>query len=293
MPKKPPNIKRYSGPKCSICTHPNALKVAKAISEGKLSYYEIVSKFLKQGSSEDLSVDAWEQRIHRHARECLKNATAAVVKNKMLEKQGIVAYDELVEQLQFAKELRNAARAYLTDPETGEVDLSPHAHEVRVHYWQTRDSIESAEIAGLKLRGQRRKKIETLQVLLDKIDSERPEPYDERELVSIKQVDLRSFALDAIRTCDGVLDKFARMGGLYKADQTNPNDIAIRAAQAIALVRWGVSLANCPETKAAHAKGQNISIEFALSTLDPIRTSEEDEKVYQEMAKQLTGAEAE
>jgi hypothetical protein len=288
MPKKPPLIKDGRGNKCPVCIHPNAEKVSKAIVEGRMTQDEIFDTYLADLKDNYAHEKSPGQRISYHTKNCL-HKSAAVIANKQLEKHGIIVVDEFTEQLKLAKELRNAAVKLLTDPDTGEIDLSPHASEVRVHYWQTRDSIESAEITGLKLRGQRRKKIETLQVLLDKIDKERPTPYDEREIVSIKSVDPRSFALDAIRTCDTAIDKFARMGGLYKADQTNPNDIAIRAAQAIALVRWGVSLANCPETKAAHAKGQNISIEFALSTLDPIRTSEEDEKFYQEMAKQLTG----
>lgn len=292
MPKKPPLIKAGRGNKCPVCIHPNAEKVSKAIVEGRMSQDEIFNTYLPDLKGNYTHEKSPAQRIAQHAKNCL-NKSAATVVNKHLEKQGIIVVDEFTEQLKLAKNLRNAAVKLLTDPDTGEIDLSPHANEIRVHFWCERDTIESAEAAGVKIRGQRRKKIETLQVLLDRIDTARPTPYDEREIVSIKSVDPRSFALDAIRTCDTAIDKFARMGGLYKADQTNPNDIAIRAAQAIALVRWGVSLANCPETKAAHAKGQNISIEFALSTLDPIRTSEEDEKVYQEMAKQLTGETAE
>jgi hypothetical protein len=41
----------------------------------------------------------------------------------------------------------------------------------------------------------------------------------------IKTADIRKLALDAINTTDTCIDKFAKLGGDYVKDKTNPKDI--------------------------------------------------------------------
>ncbi len=288
MPTKPPKKQRDPNriakhSRCTICLSPHVRQINRMVHQGR-PFPEIVQAYIP-GENEAITR---RNILSNHVQNCLNTSVQAVIQ-KNREKYAVDVIEELKEQIAFAKELRNAARRDLTNPDTGELDLSPRAEEIFVHYEAKRE-MEIDPENGKPTKGRRRKLIKTLQELLDLIEETSPGDYYAREKITIRRgTDPRQFALNCIGVTDSVIDKFARMGGLYKADATNPNDVALQAAEAIALVRWGVTLANCAETKTLHAKGQNVSLEFAISTLDPLRTGDEDNAVYDEMKRQLLG----
>ncbi len=78
------------------------------------------------------------------------------------------------------------------------------------------------------------------------------------------------------------LGKHHRLFGADSASQ----DFAVRATDAAAFIRWAVSFANHPQTKRAHARGENISLAAAFELLETFAISEQDHQVYQEIRKQ-------
>lgn len=126
---------------------------------------------------------------------------------------------EFHEQLAFAKSLRTAARDYLANTE-GQLELSPRADEVSVVYYDPSDTDD---------RGKPKKKTDTLNVLLEKISG-----VFDADKVTIKHMDMRKFALDAINTADTCIDKFAKLYGEYTKEKENPADIStlLRAYEA-------------------------------------------------------------
>lgn len=126
---------------------------------------------------------------------------------------------EFLEQLKFAKKLRIAAEEYLSDPNDPlNLIIAPRADEIEVVYYDFGDKTQ---------RGEPKKKTATLHALLAKVEG------IETDKISIRHVDLRKFALDAIGTVDVVIDKFAKLGGDYTKDKNNPADSLAIARQVI------------------------------------------------------------
>jgi hypothetical protein len=190
-------VKSKVGRKCSICTHKKVGQINKAIAEG-VSFRNVVERFgLALGS------------VHRHTEKCLQLALAAVTEQKLVE-QGIDVHKEFEEQLEFAKQLRIAAKEYLASPDDPlKLILTPRADEIEVVYYDHNDLF----------MGLPKKKKAQLSVLLESLSTEagfEPDKY------SIKHVDMRKFALDAIATADICIDKFAKLAGMYvdKSEKT-------------------------------------------------------------------------
>jgi hypothetical protein len=162
--------------------------------------------------------------LHRHTENCLKVAIAAVIAKKK-EKQGIDVHREFEENLVFARRLRLAAYTYLSDPiDPLKILIIPFAHEIEVSYFDNTDLIGPEDDPKPK------KKSAKLSMLLAQIEQLRNFEVDK---VNIKHIDLRSFALDCIRTVDVCVDKFARLAGSYKKDGPNANDTESMAKRVV------------------------------------------------------------
>lgn len=128
--------------------------------------------------------------------------------HKAVEKAGkriVNTYEEFQKNLDFVGKLRDACEQWLNS--TGEFAIDPRTDEIDVIYWdysqdppqQVKDRLDRV-LAGAEGRE------------LPKLT-----PF-------IKTVDLREYALKVIDRIDTTLDKFAKMGGDYTKDKTNPAD---------------------------------------------------------------------
>lgn len=130
---------------------------------------------------------------------------------------------EFFEQLEMAKQVRDAARAYLGDPSDPlKLIMVPQAHEIEIVYYDHNDTQTLGEVSFPK------KKKALLSVIMQSLAAEGMEP----DKFTIKTVDIRKFALDAIASADLCIDKFARMTGAYKSTP-DEKDPALLAAQMI------------------------------------------------------------
>ncbi len=198
-----PNAKKSTGRKCSVCSDKRVKEINSAINR-PVSFRVISRQFLGDEKHHD--------SVQRHANNCLKLEIQALVKEKKIE-NAIDHYEEIREQLRFAKKLRIAAEDYLTDPETGQITLMAHAAEIEVIYFNLHNAIKN---------GGNKKEKAKLQDLLDWIATSRPQIEPQTSV--LKQTDARSFALDAIRATDLVLDKVAKVRGLYQENRINESD---------------------------------------------------------------------
>jgi hypothetical protein len=193
---------KKTGRKCSVCSHEEVIQIDTEINKG-VSFRGLS---LKYGMS-DMSVA-------RHAQNCLALEISTLIKEKKVGR-AINVYDEFCEQLAFAKKLRIAAEDYLANGEDpGKIDLIPRAHEIEVTYY---DNTELNEF------GKPRKKTNTLAFLLDEVESQSDM---ESTRVTVKHIDIRKFALDAISVADLCIDRFAKLGGDYTKEKQNASDIA-------------------------------------------------------------------
>jgi len=151
--------------------------------------------------------------VGRHAEKCLNLEIQALIKEKKIE-NATDHYQEINSQFIFARDLRLAAQKYLSDPETGDLALIPRSDEIIVIYEDYSDTTPT---------GEPKKKRDSLSFLLERAASGNITPLQ----TVVKHVDIRSFSLDAIRTVDVVLDKFARIEGLYKKDNEQKNQPAV------------------------------------------------------------------
>lgn len=142
----------------------------------------------------------------RHTDNCLNAEIAAVIQKRKID-NAVDALAELCEQLEFAKELKQAAKEFLRD-DNGKIELMPRTHEIDV-------LIE-------EFRGNRAvRSTVTLRDLIDRVDGK---GFDVISAAS-PYIDIRKFALEAIRTTDPIIDKFLKIEGLYTKDRDNPDEL--------------------------------------------------------------------
>lgn len=193
---------------CTICPDKNAKRINCLIGEGVA--YRAISRQIF-GSEKKRSA------IQRHSENCLQhNSSAVIAKLKVEASKGY--YAEIDEQLNFARNLRIASQNYLTDPITGEITLFPRADEIQVVYYDPLDTNKN---------GEPKKKRNDLQYVIDHFRVK-------ADKTVVKHVDIRSFALDCIKTADIVLDKIAKREGLYQEKQSNKFDKLYESAVAFA-----------------------------------------------------------
>ena len=221
MPKRKPKKESESlsvipktrlGRPCSICLHFAVADINAAIAQVNppKSFRAISRQFFNNESSRD--------SIRRHTERCLKLDIHALIEEKRVE-QAIDHYNELVQLLNFAKELIAAAREILTDSETGKITLAPNADEIEVVYLDHADT-------DAQLKPKRKKML--LQKIIDSVQS--IEPRFKYEVAQLKSVDIRDFALKTISAADSVLDKFAKVDGHYQKLRDIDYTLTVRAA---------------------------------------------------------------
>lgn len=205
--------------RCTTCQHPKAAEINTLLANGQSLRYIEKRYGIKHGAAQ------------RHRAKCIGRvfAEASEVKDRLVNqivekspyKEAIVVYDEFHEQLEFAKELRTAARKYLSDVHDPlRMDITPRANEIEVTYLDHND-MEKITF-GSKVIEKPKKKKALLSLILESLKDTGLEP----EKFVIKTIDMRKFALDAINTADLCIDKFARMGGAYQQDRKNDQDPA-------------------------------------------------------------------
>ncbi|MEZ5427291.1 MAG: hypothetical protein R2747_13560 [Pyrinomonadaceae bacterium] len=150
----------------------------------------------------------------------MKLEIRALIRAEKIE-NAIDHYEEIREQLQLAKDLRMAAREYLSDPETGELVLIPRSDEIEVVYEDWQD---------LTPKGNPKKKRDLLSTLLERVAED---GHLEPKRTIAKHVDIRQFALNAINAVDTVLDKIARVEGRYQQNNSANEDIIFKVAGVI------------------------------------------------------------
>lgn len=206
--------------KCTICSHKQTSKINKAISDGA-SLRRIAAQYSLSPNS-----------ILRHTENCLKLSLSAFVEKK-LEKQGIDVYKEFEANLEFARKLRAAAEEYLADPlDPLRLAIIPRADEIDVVYYESWAAVSPAaegesdgtEVAKPTRLPKPTKKTAKLSMLLESVEEMRNIEVDK---VSIRHMDLRKFALDAIEVADTCVDRFAKLRGEYQQDKPNAENIEL------------------------------------------------------------------
>lgn len=208
--KAKPKVKKKTGRKCSICHHKEVSQINAALHSG-VSFRNIASQVMQNPKA--------YASVCRHAENCLKIELAALIQKKK-EEQAIDVYEEFEQQLQIAKALRLACWEYLSDPtDPMKISLIPFAHEIEISYFDNTDLTEGKFPKPKKKRT-------TLDRLIMQVEQLRNLDVDK---ISIKHVDLRSYAVEVLRAVDMTLDKFAKIGGVYKKEapaETDPEMVA-------------------------------------------------------------------
>lgn len=155
----------------------------------------------------------------RHSTKCM-NAVALQNGHKI--EQIVDVRAEYADQVRFAKKLKDACEAYLSDPDDPlKIAIIPQAGEIEVVYNDYKD---------LDDRGKPKRKKSDLARLLTEVQQDRKIGV---EKISIKHLDLRKFALEALATVDMTIDKFARMEGAYTDNKPNPLASALKVLDTI------------------------------------------------------------
>ncbi len=187
-----PQPRSSTGRKCKICSHASVARINAMIAKGD-SFRSISLHFMMSHMS-----------VSRHVRKCLKLDIRAVSEEKRIV-QAVDYFEELRRQLEFAKELQEAAREVLTVDETGKVSFMPRAIDIDVIYVDLTDIDPDTKKPRTKIRN--------LQAIIDKL-SQMPEVRNVQSIVQWQ--DLKDYALRTISANDLLLDKFARIEGRYK-----------------------------------------------------------------------------
>lgn len=198
--------KKSTGRPCKLCNHPDVKKINAMMAQvnPRVSFRDISRQTGIHWSS-----------VISHAENHLNLQIGAMIAEQKIE-NAIDHWEEIREQLQFAKDLRKAARKYLMNEETNEIELFPRSDEVTVVYLDYTDTTA---------HGQPKKKRDSLDRLLARAENANVEAVQ----TIIKHVDIRSFSLNAIETTDLVLDKIAKLEGLYQKAKENQETIDLTA----------------------------------------------------------------
>lgn len=237
------------GRKCSVCTHTEVGQINTAIAQG-VSFRGIS---LKYGMS-DMS-------IQRHTQNCLqKNIAAELQQHKA--KQAIDVIAEFEEQLAFAKALRIAAQEYLSDPaDPLKIAIVPFAHEIDVAFFDMTDLV--VDKSGNEMPKKKTAKLSNLLTDVEKLRNVEVDKF------TFKHVDLRTFALEAVKTVDLCLDKFAKIAGIYQNPQKNKKDLEL-TIEAINSYLEKHPDHDKSEVIKAFAEGRNVPVEAIASQLGVI-----------------------
>lgn len=204
--KKPATARKSTGRTCSICSHPQVRQINSLIRKG-VSIRGISAKYSVTDSS-----------LCRHLEKHLKLQVAAVIE-KQQEAQAIDVIAEFTSLLAETKEALEASKAVLTV--NGKIDFNPRAWEVEVVYLDPAQTDKDGNMFPQK---------EPLADILYRL-KENWKLIPQHTFVKIQ--DMRKIHLEAIAKTDSLLDRFAKLGGLYQDNKANPQNEAIKQITAM------------------------------------------------------------
>ena len=187
---------------CTICKDPKVKKVNSLIGKC-VSFRHISSQVFGKPNRYN--------SICRHASNCLGFDVQKALKEKRLD-EAIDAYKEFIEQLKYAKQLRDASQEQLRD-ETGKISLDPRRRDIDVIYDDPLDTDKT---------GKPKRKRQNLDIIMDKVEG--TGRYS-NTFAMVNGVDIYKFALDTLKAADMVIDKFAKIDGDYTKEQENPKSL--------------------------------------------------------------------
>ena len=214
------------GRSCKCCQHLQVKKINSAISQGKS--FRAISCLI-------LGNESMRESIRRHAENCLKLDIHALLNEKRIE-QAVEHYQELIKQLNFSKELQEAVRELLTDTKTGKITFAPRDYEIEVLYL---DYGDVDAITGLP-----RRKKEKLSDIIQSIAAHKS--GFNFQGFQVKTINYFDAAVKTIEAVDKVLDKFAKVDGLYQKERENDEKLK-RVAKAF--LSWREDNPQVPEDK--------------------------------------------
>ena len=156
-----------------------------------------------------------------------------------IEEREAIAVENLPEDVaqaawEYRVEKAKREKEYLSDVHDPlKLSLTPKAHEIEVTYFDYNDM----EMVNNVMRP--KKKTAQLSTILEAVYSD---AQLEPDKFSVKTIDIRKFALDAINTADTCIDKFTKIEGLYTRDKANPADVQAQVKQFVSeATKHGIS----------------------------------------------------
>ncbi len=189
--------------KCTICTSKKVDKINQLILQS-VSFRHISSRVYGDKRK--------YRSIHRHSVECLKLDCQAFQEQVRKEK-AVDFHLQLKELLGYALKFKNASEKWMTDPNNpNEFTLNPRDDEIEVVFTSFDPENEDSGFFSTTL---------TLKEVTELMSEGGLKPIS----YNIKSMDNRDFALKTIDRIDKVLDKFAKIQGLYKEKEQHPNNL--------------------------------------------------------------------
>lgn len=227
------------GRPCAICTHQKNTEIDTLIKQRLVAGHVIDYRNISETYGMAISA------VSRHVSDHLKLKLREAIEDHQL-KRVVDVYDEFLEQLDFAKHLRQSAQEYLSDVNDPlKLSITPKAHEIEVTYFDHND-MEIVPM-GNKVIERPKKKAAQLSVILESFVDRNLHP----EKFKVTTIDIRKFALEALDRADMSIDKFAKLGGNYTNPKTNSEDISAIAKQLV------------KELMATHGKSEEDAVAFA------------------------------
>jgi head-tail adaptor len=196
---------------CIICSHPKAAEIDKALAMPGARATSVARLF-------DVHPATLTNHLKTHIPKFLEAAEAAVRVERGLDIKEVVFRNADV----LSKSIR-ACDKWLTDPDNpDEYTFDPRSHELLVVYLDKNDCDE---------KGNPKRKKTNLQRLLD-MATIPDRPFD---WASDQTVDVWAHSLKTIREWNDLIDRWAKLNGLYQKERANEAD---EEAKRAAEIKW-------------------------------------------------------
>jgi hypothetical protein len=183
---------------CTICSHDERARIETLMAQGKP---------LRHIASQ---TGAGYKSIQRH-QECIADILAEARRRREIE-SAINVDEEIKAACATMKRLRDACEEWLADPDRPDkFTLDARAGEVMVIY----DELEPGAEKATRKRDSLRNLLARIEQKLSGVTVERAES---------KYADPRQLIINTMRQMTSQLDVIAKLQGLYKQPETNPND---------------------------------------------------------------------
>lgn len=241
--KKKAEPKKPIGRPCTVCTHKKFAEINSAISSGKKSLRSIALQYKLIHTS-----------VNRHTEKCLGLEIGTLIQEQKTT-QAIDVMAEFQNLFQAAlKGLKAATDALTVD---GEINFNPRAWEIDVVYEDSNDCDQ---------HGTPKTKKTTLEALIALAEEN---GVFSMQHTFVKVQDLRKTYLDAIKATESLVDRFAKIGGLYQQDRQNEADLK-RIVEAIIETRRRHPEISAEEAVQMFAKGRGVPVEKVLEHLEAV-----------------------